>query len=75
MLLKINFVLNLHSLYGNGNGPWCNGNTTVFGAVFLGSSPSGPTKKPPDSGGFFYLIYFRNVLYFESNHWANSVVN
>ena len=26
-------------------GLWCNGNTTVFGAVFLGSSPSRPTKK------------------------------
>ncbi len=26
-------------------GLWCNGNTTVFGAVFLGSSPSKPTKK------------------------------
>ncbi len=27
-------------------GLWCNGNTTVFGAVVLGSSPSGPTEKP-----------------------------
>ena len=26
-------------------GLWCNGNTTVFGAVFLGSSPSRPTNK------------------------------
>lgn len=26
-------------------GLWCNGNTTVFGAVFLGSSPSRPTSK------------------------------
>ena len=26
-------------------GLWCNGNTTVFGAVFLGSSPSRPTEK------------------------------
>lgn len=25
-------------------GPWCNGNTTDFGSVILGSSPSGPTK-------------------------------
>ena len=24
-------------------GLWCNGNTTVFGAVFLGSTPSNPT--------------------------------
>lgn len=35
------------------NGPWCNGNTTVFGAVFLGSSPSGPTKSPDLIGTFF----------------------
>ena len=27
-------------------GLWCNGNTTVFGAVFQGSSPCRPTKKP-----------------------------
>src|SRR5690606_40634322 len=26
-------------------GPWCNGNTTVFGAVIQGSSPCGPTNK------------------------------
>jgi hypothetical protein len=36
------------------NGLWCNGNTTVFGAVFLGSSPSRPTKKPRKMRGFFY---------------------
>ncbi len=34
------------------NGLWCNGNTTVFGAVFLGSSPSRPTKKPRNAGLF-----------------------
>jgi hypothetical protein len=44
-LCKLKFVLNLHSLNSNGIGLWCNGNTTVFGAVFLGSSPSRPTKK------------------------------
>ncbi len=43
-LRDINFVLNLHSLYSNGIGLWCNGNTTVFGAVFQGSSPCRPTK-------------------------------
>ena len=24
-------------------GPWCNGNTTGFGSVIMGSSPVGPT--------------------------------
>lgn len=28
-----------------GIGPWCNGNTPVFGTVIQGSSPCGPTKK------------------------------
>jgi hypothetical protein len=45
----------LPSLYSNGIGLWCNGNTTVFGAVFLGSSPSRPTKKIPQLAGFFVL--------------------
>ena len=44
-LRVLNFVLNLHSLNGKIIGLWCNGNTTVFGAVFLGSSPSRPTFK------------------------------
>ncbi|GAQ48909.1 hypothetical protein FPK15_contig00021-0011 [Flavobacterium psychrophilum] len=35
-------------------GPWCNGNTTVFGAVVQGSSPCGPTKNPSFLKGFFY---------------------
>lgn len=26
-------------------GLWCNGNTTDFGSVILGSSPSRPTEK------------------------------
>ena len=43
-LLKIKNVLNLHP-HSSAIGLWCNGNTTVFGAVFLGSSPSRPTKK------------------------------
>ncbi len=42
-LFRSNFVLNLHAL--RGIGPWCNGNTPVFGTVILGSSPSGPTNK------------------------------
>ena len=39
-------------------GLWCNGNTTVFGAVFLGSSPSRPTESPSEMKGFFY---FKNL--------------
>ena len=35
------------------HGPWCNGNTAVFGTVVQGSSPCGPTKKPRNFGAFF----------------------
>lgn len=45
------------SLYSNGIGLWCNGNTTVFGAVFLGSSPSRPTKKTPQEIEEFFVFY------------------
>jgi hypothetical protein len=38
-------------------GPWCNGNTTVFGAVVQGSSPCGPTKKSFRNEGFFVYNY------------------
>jgi hypothetical protein len=41
-LRKLKKALNLHSLNSNA-GLWCNGNTTVFGAVFQGSSPCRPT--------------------------------
>jgi hypothetical protein len=41
-LYKQKNVLNLHSL-NSLIGLWCNGNTTVFGAVFQGSSPCRPT--------------------------------
>ncbi len=54
-LQKIKFVLNLHSLNGNGIGLWCNGNTTVFGAVFQGSSPCRPTKNLSNFERFFYV--------------------
>lgn len=53
-LWKLKIVLNLHSLNSNGIGLWCNGNTTVFGAVFLGSSPSRPTKNLSNNERFFY---------------------
>jgi hypothetical protein len=33
--------------------PWCNGNTSVFGAGIQGSSPCGSTKKPLIFRGFF----------------------
>ena len=54
-------------------GPWCNGNTTVFGAVFLGSSPSGPTKKPPVKGGFFY--FSKTFLDFKCNDRPDGVIH
>ncbi len=41
-LHKLNKVLILHPLNSIA-GLWCNGNTTVFGAVFQGSSPCRPT--------------------------------
>ena len=56
------FVLNLHSLSKtiaakrNRIGLWCNGNTTVFGAVFQGSSPCRPTESLSILRGFFYLV-------------------
>lgn len=40
-------------------GLWCNGNTTDFGSVILGSSPSRPTSKKPlrnERLSFFYDI-------------------
>ena len=61
-MLKIKFVLNLHSLNSNGIGLWCNGNTTVFGAVFLGSSPSRPTKASQILRGFFHLKKIRRTV-------------
>ena len=39
-------------------GEWCNGNTTVFGTVILGSSPSSPAiglQKATLTGGLFAL--------------------
>ena len=57
-LHNLEFVLNLHSLSRNVSkkaGLWCNGNTTVFGAVFQGSSPCRPTESP-QLRGFFYGI-------------------
>ena len=53
-LHKLNKDLNLHSLYSTA-GLWCNGNTTVFGAVFLGSSPSRPTEKPLRNERLFFM--------------------
>ena len=74
-LWKLKIVLNLHSLNSNGIGLWCNGNTTVFGAVFLGSSPSRPTKNLSITERFFLcknikydvfiylMVFFRSFLY------------
>ena len=41
---------------------WCNGSTTDFGSVCLGSNPSSSTKKPVISTGFLFLYLFINVL-------------
>lgn len=43
-------------LGANGTGLWCNGNTTDFGSVILGSSPSRPTKKPLRNERLFLLL-------------------
>ena len=40
-------------------GLWCNGNTTDSGPVFLGSSPSSPTKSTSNWKCFF-IIYQLN---------------
>ncbi len=55
---KLNKVLILHPLNRTA-GLWCNGNTTVFGAVFLGSSPSRPTEKPLRNERLFLLCTFK----------------
>ncbi len=44
-------------------GLWCNGNTTDFGSVILGSSPSRPTKSLSDSERLFLLLYLSCVIY------------
>ena len=45
-----------------GIGPWCNGNTAVFGAVVLGSSPSGPTETFSAEKVFFRFMVFSSLL-------------
>ncbi len=62
-MYELKFRLNLHSLYSKGIGLWCNGNTTVFGAVFLGSSPSRPTKTPQEIEEFFILFYYFQLVF------------
>jgi hypothetical protein len=66
-----------------GIGPWCNGNTPVFGTVIQGSSPCGPTEKTPQIEEFFIAINLKKsdsfesdffCLYFESNDWSFRVV-
>ncbi len=41
-----------------GTGLWCNGNTTDFGSVILGSSPSRPTKTSHENERFFVLYLY-----------------
>jgi hypothetical protein len=40
-----------------GIGLWCNGSTTVFGSVCLGSSPGKPTSLEVFQG-YFFTYYF-----------------
>lgn len=51
-------------------GPWCNGNTPVFGTVIQGSSPCGPTKTPINLFtrflGFFILGNVANLILCEN---------
>ncbi len=54
------------ALANRNTGLWCNGNTTVFGAVFLGSSPSRPTKNPSNLRGFFMEFNQLQLLFFKS---------
>ena len=65
-----------------GIGPWCNGNTPVFGTVIQGSSPCGPTKKTPQFEEFFIGINLKNPIHlnriflldFKCYHWSFCVV-
>ena len=75
-MCNLKFVLNLHSLKRTA-GLWCNGNTTVFGAVFLGSSPSRPTSKmrnPRKHGvygdSFFYGVVNHVVIIFSISFYG-----
>ena len=70
------FVLNLHSLNRKIIGLWCNGNTTVFGAVFLGSSPSRPTslKSVKCLNHFADFFYFVVLTTKKPNQFNDSVV-
>ena len=44
-------------------GPWCNGNTTVFGAVVTGSNPVGPTFVEHKFYSFRFLVIFLVLLF------------
>jgi hypothetical protein len=71
-LRKLKKALNLHSLNRTA-GLWCNGNTTVFGAVFLGSSPSRPTSKFRKPRKFFTgFLFLYNPL--KENQKSDSKV-
>ncbi len=49
-----------------GIGPWCNGNTPVFGTVIQGSSPCGPTK---------LCLAISGVFLFRCYHFLNLKAN
>ena len=63
-------------------GPWCNGNTPVFGTVIQGSSPCGPTEKTPHFEEFFIGVNSKSQIHlnrtflldFKCYHWSFCVV-
>ena len=71
-LFVYNKICTKFALALNKTGLWCNGNTTVFGAVFQGSSPCRPTKKPLNLRGFLILSMYQ--LNFKGNHWSQGMI-
>lgn len=66
---------------GNRNGLWCNGSTTDFDSVCLGSNPSNPTQmdKPQITGLSIFILWhpghviFRKALFhFKTGHLCIS---
>ncbi len=55
------YLCNAFEREHNKFGPWCNGSTTVFGTVCLGSNPGGPTKRKT------LRRFLRSVFYFYEN--------
>jgi hypothetical protein len=52
-------------------GLWCNGSTTDFDSVSLGSKPGNPTKKPSTKWKAFYFFYHRREFF---NDVFNAII-